>query len=161
MQMKYFFLLVLTVYLISLPLTAENGVIEEGPFDRLMKAKTLKCFLGKGCQANWNKGEPELEIGEFSSKKEDCVLIFDSIDLEKGTARFIGNQGSIDVVAFTTLAGITFIEEAGSGSVSITTVFATYKKGSEDLIFVHSRHIAPMIIAPIPSQYHGVCKILE
>jgi hypothetical protein len=46
-------------------------------------------------------------------------MIFDAIDLKKRTARIISNQGATDVVAITTLTGITFIEQTGGESIDL------------------------------------------
>ena len=135
---------------------------EADAFAALVKAKTLKCYLGKGSAANWDAGDVEIKmVKEYSKKQEDCIMIFDSIDLKNDKARLIGNQGSTDVMAFATVGGVTFIEQAGGGSVFVTTIFPKYKKGSNELLFVHSRHFAGFVSGPMPSQYYGTCRILE
>jgi len=139
----------------------ETQNTESDAFAALVKAKTLKCYLGKGSSANWDAGEVEINmVKEFSEKQEDCIMIFDSINLENGKARLIGNMGSSDVMAFATVGGVTFIEKAEGGSVFFATVFPTYKKGSNELLFVYSRHFAGFISGPMPSQYYGTCRIL-
>ncbi len=133
---------------------------DNDPLGALLKAKTIKCFLGKGCTADWNAGDPNLTIGRWREKREDCIMIFDSIDLKKGTARFIGGSGSVDVKVIATPTGVTFVEESDSGNLMITTVFASYKKGTRDHIFVHSRHMI-FFGEPLSSQFHGVCSTYE
>ena len=129
-------------------------------FIALLKAKTIRCFLGKGCTADWNTGDPNLTIGKWREKPEDCIMIFDSIDLKRGTARFVGGLGSTDVKVIPTPEGVTFFETSGSGNVMITTVFPSYKKGTKKHIFVHSRHLN-YFGGPLPSQYHGICETLQ
>lgn len=126
----------------------------------LLKAKTIRCSLGKGCTADWTKGDPNLTVDKWREKPEDCIMIFDSIDLRNGTARFVGALGSVDARVTASPQGITFIERTPSGNLAITTIFASYKKDTKNHIFVHSRHLN-MGVAPLPSQYHGTCKTLE
>ncbi|MDO8357793.1 MAG: hypothetical protein Q7U76_15520 [Nitrospirota bacterium] len=92
--------------------------------------------------------------------KFDVVLQFDSIDFKAKKARLIGNQGASDVAALVTSAGVTFIEETGFGNIAVTTVFSDYAKGTRDFVVVHSRHMGGLG-SPIPSQYHGTCKVWE
>ena len=132
---------------------------DDNAFVALMKAKTIKCFLGKGCTADWTTGDPNLTIGKWREKPEECIMILDSIDLKKGTARFVGALGSTDVNVITTPKGLTFVEATDSGNLMVTTVFASYKKGTKKHIFVHSRHWS--FLEPLCSQYHGVCETLE
>ena len=87
-------------------------------------------------------------------------IFFDSIDMEKGTARAIANQGSADVMVIPAPMSITFIEQTGIGNVIFTSVFPNYSKGTEDFIAVTSRHLN-LPGGPLPSQYHGTCKIWE
>jgi len=133
---------------------------DEDALNALLKAKTIRCFLGRGCTADWVTGDPNLSIGQWRKKTEDRIMIFDSIDLKKGTARFVGGLGSVDVQVAVTPEGMTFFETTDSGNLMITTVFASYKKGTKDHIFVHSRH-ASFFGSPLPSQYHGLCKTFE
>ena len=72
----------------------------------------------------------------------------------------MANQGTGDVTALVTASGITFWETTATGNVNLTTVFATYKKGTREFPCVHSRHM--MILGnpnPLPSQYHGTCTV--
>jgi hypothetical protein len=133
---------------------------DDDPFAALMKARTIKCFLGKGCTADWATGDPNLTIGEWRKSREESIMIFDSIDLKKGTARLIGGLGSTDVTVIASTGGITFIEKTPLGNLTFTTVFPSYKRGTKDHIFVHSRHMSTLK-EPLPSQWHGACKTFE
>jgi len=155
MRIKGIFPLVISLLLISSVVSAEDDV-----FSKLVKARTIRCHLGKGAFAEWKNGKVEIEISRWSKSPEACILIFDSIDLKAGKARIIGNQGARDVIALATPTGITFIEKTPAGNINVTTVFAKYNDGSGDFTFVHSRHLM-LIEGPLPSQYYGVCEILE
>lgn len=155
MKVKDIFPVVILLVLISSAVCAEDDA-----FSRLLKAKTLKCHLGKGAFAEWKNGKVEIEISRWSKSPETSNSIFDSIDLKAGKARIIGNQGATDVIALATPTGLTFIEETPAGNINITTVFAKYNDASNDFTFVHSRHLM-LFGEPLPSQYYGVCKSLE
>jgi hypothetical protein len=132
-------------------LFAEDDVV----FKKLITTKTLKCKFGPGLSASWNHGQLKLERDDFKA-----VIFFDSIDMDKGTARTIANQGSSDVAVIPGVLFITFIEQTGGGNVIFTSVFPNYAKGTEDFISVTSRHIN-LPGGPLPSQYHGTCKIWD
>lgn len=132
-----------------------SATASEDPFSRLVGSRSLRCTFGPGASADWESGKPFVKKDTF-----DTVLQFDAIDLKSKKARLIGNQGASDVAALGTPTGITFIEETSFGNLSITTVFSNYAKGTRDFVVVHSRHIGGLG-SPLPSQYHGMCKIWE
>jgi hypothetical protein len=134
---------------------------EQDSFKRLLTAKSLRCVLGYGYSADWLEGAPKLEKSRFT--KDGSPTFFDSINIEKQSARMIANQGAIDVLVLVSPSGLTFIEETASGNYTFTTVFPDYKKGSSDeYICVHSRHLAWGTLGPpFPSQFHGTCKIWQ
>ncbi|RUR11575.1 hypothetical protein [Legionella septentrionalis] len=136
----------------------------------LMSAKSLECYFPKGAIANWQGKTMKLEEDHMAN-----AIHFDNIDTnDKKRARMIGNMGATDVLASMSPTGITFIEFTDVGNVMYTTVFPTYlgdKKINSDpqknklffqkaYIAVYSRHIYDPIIGPMPSQFHGYCRIL-
>jgi hypothetical protein len=124
-------------------------------FKRLVNTKSLKCQFGKGSVASWKHGPVKLNNDDFNA-----TIYFDSIDFDKGTARKIANQGSTDVAVIPGVMFITFIEQTGLGNMIFTSVFFHYVKGTEDFISVTSRHVN-LFDGPLPSQYHGTCKVWE
>lgn len=124
-------------------------------FARLVSARSLRCSIGPGSSVDWETGKPVVKRAKF-----DAVLQFDSVDTKNRKARLIGNQGASDVIVQLTQRGLTFVEETGSGNLSITTVFPDYAKGTRDFVVVHSRHIDG-VGSPSPSQYHCTCKVWE
>ena len=86
----------------------------------------------------------------FEKLKKQFELTF-LLDLEKGTAYVMGNQGGEEVtVVANATGGLTFIEVTGAGSVQVT---AMGKSGKS----VHSRNT--IIDGEImPSQYYGKCE---
>ena len=134
---------------------ASSATASEDTFSRLVGSRSLRCTFGPGASADWESGKSFVKEDKF-----DAVLQFDVIDLKTKKARLIGNQGASDVAALVTPAGVTFIEETSFGNLSITTVFSDYAKGTHDFVVVHSRHIGGLG-SPLPSQYHGTCKVWE
>lgn len=134
---------------------ASSATASEDTFSRLVGSRSLRCTFGPGASADWESGKPIVKEDKF-----DAVLQFDAIDLKTKKARLIGNQGASDVAALVTSAGVTFIGETSFGNLSITTVFSDYVKGTRDFVVVHSRHIGGLG-SPLPSQYHGTCKVWE
>jgi hypothetical protein len=129
----------------------------EDAFQRLSTAKSLKCQLGRGAVGDWKTGKLIVREDTF-----DVTLHFDAINLKARTARFIANAGAGDVSVALTAAGLTFIEETGMGNLAIATVFAQYQKNTRDFIVVYSRHLSFFEFgSPLPSQYHGTCKVWE
>lgn len=86
-------------------------------------------------------------------------LIFDQVDLQKGTGRLIGNQGGSDVVVVPAAEAVTMVERVGSGILQITVIFAA-KNADGSLQAVHSRHTVAFSGEPVPSQYYGSCRAL-
>ena len=145
----------IAVILFFLTIASPSFAVDEA-FDKLLIAKSLKCELGPGVSTEWDEGKIKTESGKFGSS-----LHFDSIDLEKGTARIIGNQGAEDILSILTLAGISFVETTGLGNMILTTVFFEYTdKNSKQYKMVQSRHVSLMSNA-FPSQYYGNCKIWD
>ncbi len=128
---------------------------EKAAFKKLITTKCLKCQFGLSASAIWEQGQLKLKKDHI-----DATIIFDSIDIEKGKARMIANQGSSDVMVIATFRSITFIEQIESGNMSFTSIFPNYSKGTGDFIAVTSRHMN-LPGGPLPSQYHGTCKVWE
>jgi hypothetical protein len=156
---KSLFIIICLLTILSTYLFAEKS-----PIDKLLKAKSLKCYYSEGYTGIWDDGKLIIEKGNFATSERDSAMVFDSIDFKKGTARLIGNQGSSDVIVLATPAGISFIEKTPVGYLMITTVFAYYKKGTDEFVCVYSRHVgsfSPLKLGPMPSQWHGTCKIWQ
>ena len=137
---------------------------KEDALESLLKAKSLKCYYSEGYTGIWDDGKLKIEKGHLGTSEKDSAMVFDSIDLKKGTARLIRNQGSSDVIVLETPAGISFIEKTPVGYLMVTTVFASYKKGTNEFVCVYSRHVgsfSPLKLGPMPSQWHGTCKIWQ
>ena len=141
--------------LLMIAAASGSGHAADDTFVRLVSARSLRCSFGPGSTVDWESGKPVVKDAKF-----EAVLQFDSVDKKNGKARLIGNQSAADVTLQLTPRGLTFVEETGSGNSSITTVFPDDAKGTRDFVVVHSRHISGLG-SPLPSQYHGTCKVRE
>ena len=116
---------------------------------------SFRCNFTDGQITNFDKGSP-------STKRENkfTELIFDQIDINKKTARLIGNAGVAQVQALEGDESIHLVEITNSGNLNMTTIFLTDKNKSIGIFpVVHSRHIK-IASSPLPSQYVGLCKEL-
>lgn len=149
------FILLLSIPFVGWHVPIADAQDVDKDFTQLMAARSLKCKMGLGAFADWESGEPVIEIDRWTG---DPVLYFDAINLKEGNARIVGNQGASDVTAFLTAGGLHLMEQTGVGNVVLTSVFAQKKKGG--YVFVRSRHMGGGLLL-LPSQYHGTCKIWE
>ena len=122
---------------------------------RLVNAKSITCTFRPGASANWSEGSPAMQLNEFSSTG---LLIIRSIDIPNRTAIYWGNVGDVAVVASATSFALHFLERTDTGGLNTTTVFSTAKGGRH--IAVHSRH-AVILGQPLPSQFHGLCDVVN
>jgi hypothetical protein len=154
-------IIIVTIF-ICLCFGTSTALCEDSLYNDLINAKTIRCYWGKGAVAESGTigRNAKIKINNWSSKPEESLATFDSIDLNKGTARFIANAGAVDVTALASDKGITFIEMTPSGGVNMTTVYAFNVKNSTKLAVVHSRHIW-LLWTPLPSQYYGEAEIIE
>lgn len=150
------------IFLVSLSLltvaVVAQGQVRNQALDRLLRAKSLRCEFAEGTTASWDRSKVKLERGTFG---KGGITVYDSIDIKKGTARLITSAGAGDVAAMLTAIGITFIESVPNGGLNIATAFARYlDTGDEYFISVMSKHV-DVGGGPLPSQWHGACRILE
>ena len=133
---------------------AHDASAQDDAFKALFAARSLKCEIGPGTAAKWS--DAKISLAKDSA---NLTVHFDSVDVKSGKARLIGNQGAGDVAVWGTASGITFVEMTGFGNLVITTVFPQQIRGRPEFYAVMSRHIAGFGGNPIPSQYHGSCKV--
>jgi hypothetical protein len=127
----------------------------ESPTSRLLHARTLKCYF-TGSNTIWiRNGHRTIE-----SNTEKGEITYDSIDLQKGSARAIGNVGAADVSVRSTQGEIWITEVTDLGNLVVSTVFPLYVEGTEDFVILESRHtIAGTIV--LGEQSSGGCKLLQ
>lgn len=155
--MKHIRTFVLVVCLMEITLVAFGNDAMKSSRERLLGAKSLRCELGLGYAGAWQNGVFKIEKGEWS---KSAAIVFDSVDLKKGTARMLGNAGAVDVIVITTAAGLTFIEKTVGGWMTMMTVFSSPLSNDGEFVCAYSRHTA-LGSTSVSSQYHGTCKILS
>ena len=146
------FVLVATV--LTLASTEAAEAPDPAALKALVEAKSLRCTFGGGTVGDWRGGE----LKKQKDRSLGGPLQFDAINHKTRTARLIGNQGAGDISVFLTSAGVHFIEQTAFGSVMYTSIFP-FRVG-DAFAAVTSRHIS-LLGAPLPSQYHGTCKVWE
>jgi hypothetical protein len=127
---------------------------------KLLNAETLKCFFETGYTTTYDNGklsDTEKSKNPFGEES----IVFDSIDLQKGTARLVGNNGASSLAVSNTAGSINFIEVTPTNNVNLITVFAATEETTDKYVAVFSRHINKLLGEPIISQFFGSCKILE
>jgi hypothetical protein len=107
----------------------------ETPEFRLKHALTLKCSFTAAASIVFKDGHRAT-----SSTRDEGVSTFSAINIQKGTAKVIGNIRAADVLVRYTQGEIWFIETTPAGNLIVTTVFPMYVQGTEDFIIVESRH---------------------
>lgn len=150
--------LLVSVSLILL-LPAHLWATEDEP-SKLLKAETLKCFFETGYTTTYDNGklsEPEKSKKPFGEES----TILDSIDLQKGTARLVGNNGAGALAVSSTFNSLNFVEVTPVGNVNLITVFDALEKSKNKYVAASSRHIATFMNEPMISQLFGSCVILE
>ena len=145
----------LSILLLFGLLSTGTAGAESDSYERLARAKSLKCTFGVGAVGDWRTGTLKVVSDTFGGS-----IHFDSIDIKANSARMIGNIGAGDITVLLTPIGLTFIDTQESlQTVAVTTVFGKHKDNNGDYIAVTSRHLASL--APTPSQYHGTCKVWQ
>ena len=141
--MKKTLLLIITLIQFNIAYAQDNKVI------------SLRCNFSDGMVTNFDNGNAKSKSN--SSMPE---LIFDQIDIKKGTARLIGNAGTETIQALQGQDSIHLLEQTMTGNLNLTTVFLKTKNKNNLLPVVTSRHQS-IVDAPLVSQYVGLCKVLN
>ena len=95
---------------------------------------------------------------------QQFTLDIDEIDADSGTARVTGTSGPTHVTALLTISSLHFVERTVTGTLTITTVFAS-EGNVRTYRAVHSRHdYLPMslpgyVSEPSVSQNYGECEV--
>jgi hypothetical protein len=125
----------------------------------LASVKSLKCRFPVYTVGSWKNGEPKAEVRQA----QQFSLDIDEIDTDSGTARVTGTSGPTHVTALLTISSLHFMERTVTGTLTITTVFAS-ETSPRKYRAVHSRHdYLPMSLPgytsePSVSQNYGECE---
>lgn len=126
----------------------------------LAAVKSLKCKFPVYTVGSWKGGEAKAEV----RPAQEFSLEIDEIDTDSGTARVTGTSGATHVTALLTISSLHFMERTVTGTLTVTTVFAS-EGNAKTFRAVHSRHdYLPMslpgfVSEPSVSQNYGECQI--
>ena len=144
--------------LAAAPLAAQAPASE--PPNPLASLKRLKCRFPVATSAVWKGGEPQAQV-----KTQELLFDIAEIDVQDGTAEYLGTAGRAYVTAVLSGWSLYFVENA-VGQLNVTTVFAQ-EASAKKLKAVHSRHgylqmtVGRFISEPSVSQNYGECEIVE
>src|SRR5262245_7298840 len=146
------------VFLIS----GSSGRAQSTDKNPLAMIKSLKCRFPVYSVGSWKNGTPAAEIRQG----QEFSIEIDEIDTDSGTARVTGTAGPTHVTALLTISSLHFMERTVTGTLTITTVFAS-EGGARKFRAVHSRHdYLPMslpgyVSEPSVSQNYGECEAVK
>ncbi|MEP7307823.1 MAG: hypothetical protein ABJA98_20155 [Acidobacteriota bacterium] len=152
-------LLVVVTVLVFLP-GSLAGVAQSTDKNPLANVKSLKCKFPVYTVGSWKNGEAKAEVRQ----SQQFNLEIDEIDADSGTARVTGTSGPTHVTALLTISSLHFVERTVTGTLTITTVFAS-EGNVRTYRAVHSRHdYLPMslpgyVSEPSVSQNYGECEV--
>ena len=130
------------------------------PPNPLTTVKRLKCRFPQAASAAWKGGDPQIQL-----KTQELLFDITAIDVQDGTAEYIGTAGRAFVTAVLSGWSLYFVENS-VGQLNVTTVFAQ-EAAPKRLKAVHSRHgylqmtVGRYIAEPSVSQNYGDCEIVE
>jgi hypothetical protein len=137
---------------------AANAQQPAEPPNILNTVKALKCRFPSATTAAWKNGEVQPQ-----TKTQEMVFTISEIDVQDGTAEFLGTAGRAYVTAVLSGWSMYFVESS-VGQLNVTTVFAQ-EASPKKLKAVHSRHgylqmqVGRYISEPSVSQNYGDCEI--
>ena len=144
-------------FALTLVSTVAHGQSKEPP-NVLPTIKALKCRFPAATSATWKNGEVQPQ-----TKTQEMTFAISEIDVQDGTAEFMGTAGRSYVTAVLSGWSIYFVESS-VGQLNVTTVFAQ-ESSPKKLKAVHSRHgylqmqVGKYISEPSVSQNYGECEI--
>jgi hypothetical protein len=129
---------------------------------RLRAARTLWCRFTAEAITEWESGQRAITKHNLNPRDAPNKIVYDNIDLEKGTAREIGNAGAVDLsVRLDRLGGLWIVKKAPVGFMIVTTVFPLYAAGSQEFVVVESRHLFNGVSAlGLAEQSSGSCSVI-
>jgi hypothetical protein len=127
---------------------------------RTATAKSIRCTFPLNATGTWKKdGPPDAMV-----KPAVLVLLFDTINIDEGTARLRNGSVGSEIIARLSGGYLHFIQQFRTGPLYTTTVFDKETTGGK-LKAVHSRHEyfdVPLAGATSsPEQYYGECEVMN
>jgi hypothetical protein len=128
------------------------------PPNILTTVKALRCRFPAATSATWKNGDALPQ-----TRTQEMQFTISEIDVQDGTAEFLGTAGRAYVTAVLSGWSMYFVESS-VGQLNVTTVFAQ-EASPKKLKAVHSRHgylqmqVGRYISEPSVSQNYGDCEI--
>ena len=128
------------------------------PPNPLTSLKGLRCRFPAATSVAWKNGDAVPQ-----TKTQEMLFTISAIDLQDGTAEFMGTAGRAYVTAVLSGWSVYFVENA-VGQLNVTTVFAQ-EASPGHYKAVHSRHgylqmqVGKYIAEPSVSQNYGDCEM--
>ncbi len=148
----------LVLSLLVMPVSSLAQGQSSEPPNVLPTVKALKCRFPAATSAIWKNGEVNPQ-----TKTQEMLFSISEIDVQDGTAEFLGTAGRSYVTAVLSGWSMYFVESS-VGQLNVTTVFAQ-EASPKKLKAVHSRHgylqmqVGKYISEPSVSQNYGDCEI--
>jgi hypothetical protein len=148
----------LVLSLLVMPVSSLAQSQSSEPPNVLTTVKALKCRFPAATSATWKSGEVNPQ-----TKTQEMLFSISEIDVQDGTAEFLGTAGRSYVTAVLSGWSMYFVESS-VGQLNVTTVFAQ-EASPKKLKAVHSRHgylqmqVGKYISEPSVSQNYGDCEI--
>jgi hypothetical protein len=125
----------------------------------LATVKSVSCKFSLLATGTWKAGEAQAEV-----KPAALSFSFDSINIDEGTARVIGNFGPSDIIARLSMGTLHFLQSFSEGALYTTTIFPKETHPGK-LQAVHTRHEYTEVSLPgftsRPEQYYGECEVQQ
>jgi hypothetical protein len=145
---------------VATTLVPGSGAIDAQPSRPVLAAvKSVSCKFSILATGTWKNGEPQAEV-----KPASLSFTFDSINIEEGTARVIGDFGPSDIIARLSMGTLHFLQSFSEGPIYTTTIFPRETRAGK-LQAVHTRHEYTEVSLPgftsRPEQYYGECEVQQ
>jgi hypothetical protein len=126
----------------------------------LASIQALKCRFPVAASATWEGGQPQAR-----TRTQELTAEITDIDVQNGTAEYVGTAGRAYVTAVLSGWSLYFVESS-IGQLNVTTVFAQ-EAAPKKLKAVQSRHgyvqmsVGRFVSEPSVSQNYGECDIVQ
>lgn len=127
------------------------------PVSRLHHARSLRCTYTASTLTAFM---PDRKI---TTADDQMIVVYDNIDVERGTARVIYEKGvpgggADDATVRWQANALWLVETAPKGNLILTTIFPRYAEQTTDFLALDSRHSESLIVTGQMSS--GTCKEL-
>jgi hypothetical protein len=150
------FFVLFVVHLLFVP----SVVSAQEPPNPLASVKSLKCRFPVAASGTWKEGAAKADL-----RTQELGFELNAIDVQDGTAEFVGTAGKVFVSAVLSGWSVYFVETS-VGQLNVTTVFAQ-EVAPRRLKAVHARHgylqmsVGKFVSEPSVSQSYGDCEIVQ